>query len=141
MISRVAVSMFMMLVAQIALANEYIGILQFSHPSGMTQLVFQTNVVDMKNCRDLNDYHWRGVKTTCPTCKLEESLCTKKMPASYEGLIKNERTIVPYLSSQDDRIVYFGVKMTDAINACKKMESGYIEKLNRPAKCIMPLDQ
>ena len=120
-------------------AEKYYAVLQFKDPNtGLVQIVFQR--CDSRwLANKLNEGHWNGVKTTCPQCIKEIDSCVQQIPSSFEGIFENRQIIFPYLSSKEDRIIYLGVPMEDAIRLAKWMENGYKTKLNRPAKAIMPL--
>lgn len=123
-----------------ALARDYYAVLQFTDPSsGLTQLVFQkcdSNYL----CEKLNENHWKGVRTSCPTCVKDFETCSTTIPNSYKGIYQNKPMIFPYLSSKKDRIIYLGVAMEDAVKVCKWMTNAYKTKLNRQAIAVLPLD-
>lgn len=121
-------------------ANDYFGILQFTDPSsGLTRIVFQRS--DSKRfCKILNKDFWKGVKTTCPNCVKDYSVVSESIPPSYRGIYQNKPIIFPYLSSKEDRIIFFGIPIKDAIEVCKSVAKAYKTQLNRPAKAIIPVN-
>lgn len=119
-------------------AESYIAFLQFSNPAGWTHMVFQTDIPDEHECMKLNENHWKGAKTGCPQCKQDDIGCLSSLPRSLKGMIDNEPLLLPYLSSERDRIVYIGMPMPDAINMCQTMAKLYIDKAHRPAVCVLP---
>lgn len=121
-----------------AMARETIAFLQFSNSSGATQLVYQMDATNENICNALNENHWRGIKTNCPDCKKEQAGCLSELPSSYTGMLSNKSIVLPYLSSENDRIIIVGMPMGQAIEMCKTMAEGYRNKLNRQASCITP---
>lgn len=137
----VAISFLVIIISSTATyANDYFGILQVTDPrSGLKRIVFQRS--DSKRfCEILNEDFWSGVKTTCPNCLKDFSLVSKSIPPPYRGIYKNKPIIFPYLSSKEDKIIFFGIPMKDAIKLCKTLAKAYKTKLNRPAKAIIPLN-
>ena len=121
-------------------AKDYYAVLQFTNPKiGLSQLVFQKCDSKML-CRKLNENHWKGVRTSCPNCVRDFEFCGTTISNSYKGIYRNKPIMFPYLSSKNDRIIYFGVAMEDAIKICKWAVDAYKTKLNRPAIAILPLD-
>lgn len=121
-----------------AFAGNYIAILQYSNPDGLTVIVFQMDVPNKQECSALNKNHWLGAKTTCPKCKIEDSGCLSKLPSSYVGIENNSPFVFPYLSWQKDRILFLGIPMPNAVQICKTMTREYQNKLNRQAICVLP---
>jgi hypothetical protein len=115
--------------------------LEFTDPkSRLTQLVFQR--CDSKSdCRKLNKDRWISVVASCPDCVKDLESCFDVLPDSYKGIYENKPIIFPYLSSEEDRIIHYGVPMKDAIRACKRTAESYKKDFNRPAVVIMPMDQ
>jgi len=122
----------------VVLAGGHIAVLQFSNPYGWTQLVYQLNVKNRSVCEKLNDSHWKGVKTNCKECKIDFKDCVGSVPQSHSGIVHNKSILYPYLSSMQDRIIYFGMPIEAANNFCLEMENAYKNILNRDAKCILP---
>ena len=139
--SCVVISFLVIIISSTATyANDYFGILQVTEPSsGLKRIVIQRS--DSKRfCEILNEEFWSGVKTTCPNCIKDFSIISESIPHSYRGIYKNKPIIFPYLSSKEDRIIFFGIPMKDAIKLCKTLAEAYKIKLNRPAKAIIPLN-
>lgn len=114
--------------------------LEFTEPkSRLTQLVFQ-RCDGKSDCRKLNGDRWKSVMASCPDCVKDIESCFDVLPDSYKGIYENKPIIFPYLSSEEDRIIYFGVPMKDAIRACKRTAESYKKDFNRPATVIMPMN-
>ena len=128
----------MMIISPLSYAGEKIAYLQFSNSAGWTQLVYQLKAKSKRGCKLLNDGYWKGAKTTCPDCKIDYSGCISELPVSYKGVIDNKPLVFPYISSANDRIIYFGMPMNEGKRICKAMVDIYINKLNRPAVCVLP---
>jgi hypothetical protein len=123
-----------------AQANDFYGMLQFTDSkTRLTQIVFQR--CDSKSlCRKLNESQWDSIRTSCLNCLKEFETCLDVLPDSYKGIYENKPIVFPYLSSREDRIIFFGVPMKDAIRACKLAAKSYETKFNRQATVIMPMD-
>ena len=121
-----------------ASARDTIAFLQFSDSTGRTQLVYQMAVPNEEVCNALNENHWRGTKGSCPDCKKDHAGCMSELPSSYIGIATNYIIIFPYVSSENDRIIFVGMPIDEAITMCQTVAQGYREKINRPAKCILP---
>lgn len=128
---------FLFIFASNSQAGNYIAVLQISAPTGLTEMIFQTNCKSKKLCELLNKNFWKGVRTSNPWTKDYEG-CLSSMPRGFEPVLYNQPIQFPYLTSEKDRIVVFGLPLNESIEVCKALSKIYRNQLKRPAKCIMP---
>jgi hypothetical protein len=117
-------------------AAGYYGSLQYSNPaSGVTNIVFQS-ADSKKLCKALNDNFLRGLRTTCPQCRVELSGCDTALPSAYRYIFNDQPMHFPYVSAPYTRIVVFGVPIEQSRAICREMAQRWQEGMNQPARCI-----
>ena len=121
-----------------ARGGEYYSLMQITNPAaGITQIVIQP-ADTRKLCAALNATYWRGLKTTCPHCKLEMSGCDTKLPDVYRGIFEDKPIVFPYVSWPYFRIVLFGVAISTLEPICRKLAAQIRANTRKPARCISP---
>ena len=121
-----------------ASGGEYYGIMQITNPStGITQIVIQP-ADTRKFCAALNSMYWRGMRTSCPHCKLEMSSCDTKLPNAYRDIFEDKPTVFPYVSAPHYRIVLFGAPIFTLKPMCRQIAARMRASTMKPARCVSP---
>lgn len=121
-----------------ASAGDMIAFLKFSNEAGWKQLNYQMSVASKSLCYALNESYWQGVKNSCPNCAKLESGCLSTLPSEYIGMINNSPIALPYVTSGDDRAVFSGMPIVDAIHLCQSIANETQKQMNEAASCIIP---
>jgi hypothetical protein len=118
--------------------SKYVATMQIhDDSSGITSVVFQT-ADSKKLCEALNTAYWRGVQTTCPTCKREMYGCDRNLPSGYVGIFSNRPLVFPYVSGPYTRIVMLGAPLAVVRSACEEMAAKWRAATHEDVKCILP---
>lgn len=117
-------------------AAEYYGSVLYSDSNtGVAHIVFQS-ADSKKLCLALNKNYWRGLRTSCPQCKLELSGCDTKLPSAYRYIFNDRPITFPYVSAPYTRIIILGVPLEQAKAVCQELAQRWRKGMNQPAKCV-----
>jgi len=89
-----------------------------------------------KSCEKGAKNLWIGARTTCPTCKLEESVCSPSLPPAFMDIYENKSRVFPYVDTGTTKLIYTGVPIDQGNLICDEVAAGMAKQLHRPVRCI-----
>lgn len=87
------------------------------------------------SCRAIIDNFVAGLRVDCPTCTIEASTCTGDLDSTFKLAWNHQKTIAPYLSVGNARILFLGRPRKDLNEHCAELSAAYA-RIGKSARCF-----
>lgn len=116
-----------------ALAQDNFAIVHID--SGNQQKMIYLQRVSAAACRKAIDTFFSAVRVDCASCKIDASSCTTDLDPTFKMVWNHQRSIAPYLSSDNHRIVFLGRSRDELKAQCAEVAKAYV-RAGKAARCI-----